>query len=130
MRAARASRSASGCSGVRRVSTRRMAARSGGPAGGGTYRRLSKRPGRSSAASTRSGRLVAATTTTSPRACTCSTMALRAHSTVSVSGKQAGTHASTKGQDSRARRKPAESKSASPQPLKPKAECCVSAVCE
>ena len=61
-------RSTSAASGVFCVSTRRMAALASAVSGGGTNRRMSNRPGLSSAASTRSGLLVAPRTTIVPLA--------------------------------------------------------------
>mmetsp|Transcript_9348 Transcript_9348/g.28124 ORF Transcript_9348/g.28124 Transcript_9348/m.28124 type:complete len:605 (+) Transcript_9348:419-2233(+) len=78
-RAASACKSTSAASGVVRVCTARMAARpstSGGP----TSSKRSKRPGRSRAGSTMSGRLVAANTVTPVRSCmpsiSCSNVAI------------------------------------------------------
>src|SRR6266545_4832933 len=56
-------RSTSDANGTLRDAALRISARACAP-GGGTYTRRSKRPGRSSAGSTRSGRFVAPTTTT------------------------------------------------------------------
>mmetsp|Transcript_3027 Transcript_3027/g.10932 ORF Transcript_3027/g.10932 Transcript_3027/m.10932 type:complete len:237 (-) Transcript_3027:2193-2903(-) len=57
-------RSTSSASGVFFNCTRKIASRSSAAVGGGTYNNRSKRPGRRSAASTKSGRFVAATTVT------------------------------------------------------------------